>query len=64
MAKSKKSKKSRKRDDDLFTQLRKNGVRKSAADQLARASAGLGTGKKKAEKWRARSGRELPRPRS
>jgi len=45
-----KSKKKAKRDDDLFAQLREQGVRKSVADQIARASAGLDTGKKKAEK--------------
>ncbi|MFN8150024.1 MAG: hypothetical protein U0R24_02700 [Solirubrobacterales bacterium] len=52
MAKKSKSKskaKKLKRDDDLFAQLREQGVRKSVADQIARASAGLDSGKKKAE---------------
>lgn len=55
MAKKSNSKKSKtkakppKRDNDLFTQLREQGVRKSVADQIARASAGLDSGKKKAE---------------
>ena len=43
-------KKSSKRDDDLFTKLRESGMRKNVADQIARASAGLDSGKKKAEK--------------
>lgn len=54
MAKKSKSKKSKgkkpKRDNDLFAQLREQGVRRSVADQIARASAGLDSGKKKAEK--------------
>ncbi len=56
MAKKSNSKKSKtkakppKRDNDLFTQLREQGVRKSVADQIARASAGLDSGKKKAER--------------
>lgn len=56
MAKKSKSKskaknvKKAKRDDDLFAQLREQGVRKSVADQIARASAGLDSGKRKAER--------------
>ena len=43
----KKSKKS-KRDKDLFSQLRKQGVRKSAADQISKAAAAADSGKEKA----------------
>jgi hypothetical protein len=43
----KKSKKS-KRDDDLFSKLRKQGVRKSAADQISKAAKAADSGKGKA----------------
>jgi len=42
------AKKDSKRDNDLFSELREKGVRKSAADQISRAAAGLDSGKKKA----------------
>ncbi|MDQ3102864.1 MAG: hypothetical protein M3Q53_03370, partial [Actinomycetota bacterium] len=38
-----------KRDKDLYEQLREKGVRKSAADQISKAAAGLDSGRKKAE---------------
>lgn len=49
MAKKNSKAKKSKRDNDLFAQLQASGVRKSVADQLARTSSGLESGKKKAE---------------